>query len=103
MVWSDNASFEDAAKGGNALLDRTVAEIRDDLADTEDFEIRARVVTERLAVALQASLLVRHSPNAVADAYCATRLGDRWHGAYGTLPKSTDFDAIIDRIAPSAE
>ena len=93
----------DAAKGGNALLDRTVAEIRDDLADTEDFEIRARVVTERLAVALQASLLVRHSPNAVADAYCATRLGDRWHGAYGTLPKSTDFDAIIDRIAPSAE
>jgi putative acyl-CoA dehydrogenase len=49
----------DAAKGGNALLDRAVVEIRDDLADVEDFEIRARVVTQRLAVALQASLLVR--------------------------------------------
>ena len=91
----------DAAKGGNALLDRTTEAVREDLADPEDFELRARAVTERLAVALQASLLVRHSPNAVADAFCATRLGDRWHGAYGTLPKGSDFDAIIDRIAPA--
>ena len=58
-------------------------------------------MTERLAVALQAALLVQHAPPAVADAFCQTRLGDRWHGAYGTLPKGTDFAAIIDRIVPS--
>ena len=91
----------EAAKGGNALLDHTAALVREDLADQEDFELRARAVTERLAVALQASLLVRHAPAAVADAFCATRLGERWHGAYGTLLKGTDFDAIIDRITPA--
>ena len=91
----------EAAKGGNALLDRTAELVSQDLSDPEDFELRARAVTERLAVALQAALLVQHAPPAVADAFCETRLGDRWHGAYGTLPKGTDFDTIIDRIVPS--
>ena len=92
----------DATKGGSAMLDRAVGELREELANPEDFELRARVVTERLAVCLQASLLVRFSPHAMADAFCASRLGDRWHGAYGTLPKGADFDAIVERIAPPA-
>ena len=54
-------------------------------------------VVERMALALQASLLVRYSPPAVADAFCATRLdGDRGR-AFGTLPGGVAFEAIINR------
>jgi uncharacterized protein YndB with AHSA1/START domain len=41
-----------------------------------DPEFKARRMVEELALALQASLLVRHAPAAVADAFCAGRLGD---------------------------
>ncbi len=46
----------------------------------------ARRLVERMALTLQASLLVRHAPAAVADAFCATRLGGDWGHAFGTLP-----------------
>jgi putative acyl-CoA dehydrogenase len=60
----------------------------------------ARRLVEDLAVALQASLLVRHAPSAVADAFCAGRLeGDRGR-VYGTLPAGIDATAIIERAAP---
>ena len=32
-------------------------------------------------------------------AFCASRLGSRWTGAYGALPPGVDFDAIINRAA----
>ena len=51
--------------------------------------MRARGITELMALALQGALLVRHAPAAVADAFCASRLGARWTGAYGTLPAAS--------------
>ena len=89
----------EAARGGNALLDDTTTSLKNELSDGADMEIRARALTERMALALQAALLVRHSPNATSDAFCASRLGPRWIGAYGTLPVDTDFRTIIDRIS----
>jgi putative acyl-CoA dehydrogenase len=50
-----------------------------------------------MALALQASLLVRHSSSAVIDAFCATRLDGDWGHAFGTLPRGLDTQAIIDR------
>jgi putative acyl-CoA dehydrogenase len=65
-------------------------------------QFSARRVVEDLAVALQASLLVRHAPAAVADAFCAGRLdGDRGR-VYGTLPPGVDAAAIIERALPAA-
>ena len=61
---------------------------------------RARRLVERLALALEASLVVRCSPPAVADAFCATRLAADWGRAFGTLPPEVDFDAIIERAMP---
>ena len=89
----------DAARGANRALDAAVVALKDDLADPEDLELRTRGVTERMAVALQGALLVRHAPAAAADAFCASRLGPRWSGAYGALPSRTDFDAIIERAS----
>ncbi len=51
---------------------------------------------EELALALQASLLVRHAPPEVADAFCAGRLGDGGR-VYGTLPSGVDAAAIVRR------
>ena len=47
-----------------------------------------RRLVERLA--LQGSLLVRHAPAAVADAFCASRLAGDWGHAFGTLPRGLD-------------
>jgi len=63
-------------------------------------DYQARRVVEDLALTLQASLLVRHAPAAVADAYCASRLGDESGRAYGTLPTGVAAAAIIDRTLP---
>jgi putative acyl-CoA dehydrogenase len=64
-------------------------------------EYDARRVAEDLALALQASLLVRHAPPAVADGFCAARLGGKGGRAYGTLPAGVDVMAIIDRSHPA--
>ena len=60
-----------------------------------------------MALALQGSLLVRYGDEAVADAFCASRLSGDWGQAFGTLPAGTDFARIIDRhravkLAPNA-
>jgi putative acyl-CoA dehydrogenase len=53
-------------------------------------------VVEEFALAFQASLLVRFAPPAVADAFCAGRLGEGGR-AFGTLPRGIDGAAIVGR------
>jgi putative acyl-CoA dehydrogenase len=86
-----------AAAGADRRYDAFVRDLGDRLREPERIEPVARQVVEMMACALQASLLVRHAPAAVADAFCATRLGREGGQAYGTLPAGTDFAAIIDR------
>jgi putative acyl-CoA dehydrogenase len=91
-----------AARGADHRLDLFAAELRDDLArlDPAEAETRARHLVERLALALQGSLLVRHAPPVVADAFCATRLAGEGGRAFGTLPPGVDAGAILERAAP---
>ena len=91
----------EAARGGNANLDAAAEMLKDELGDRDNLELRARGITELMAVTLQGALMVRHAPGAVADAFCASRLGTRWTGAYGALPQDVDFDAIIARASPA--
>ena len=83
------------AAGADARLDRSIELLRKELADSADIEFRARRVVEAMALALQGSLLVRHGDPAVADAFCASRLGEDWGIALGTLPSGVDSRAII--------
>ncbi len=79
------------------------AALREELpGDVETIEVRARRVVERMALALQASLLVRYGDEAVADAFCASRLSGDWGQAFGTLPAGSDFERIIERHRPMA-
>jgi putative acyl-CoA dehydrogenase len=86
------------ARGADARLDTAVAALKDQLAETD--QMGARRLVERMALALQASLLVRHAPQPVADAFCASRLGGDWGHAFGTLPSGTGVDAILERALP---
>ncbi|GLP64458.1 DNA alkylation response protein [Streptomyces sp. TUS-ST3] len=86
------------AQGADARLDGSVARLKDLLATAS--ETSARRLVEHMALTLQASLLVRHAPPAVADAFCATRLGGDWGHAFGTLPDSADVDAVLGRALP---
>jgi putative acyl-CoA dehydrogenase len=84
-------------------LDAYARSLREELpGDIETIEPRARRLVERMALALQASLLVRYGDEAVADAFCASRLAGEWGQAFGTLPAGTDFGRIVDRHAPVA-
>jgi putative acyl-CoA dehydrogenase len=98
------AECEEAA-GADRHLDRHLAELRDRLSrltdDGSDPQFQARRVVEDLALALQASLLVRHCPPAVSDAFCAARLGEAGGRAYGTLPPGVEAEQIIDRAYPA--
>jgi putative acyl-CoA dehydrogenase len=90
------------ARGGDARLDAALAALGQALADPSDLEYRARDLVERMALAVQASLLVRHAPAAVADAFCASRLAGSGHRQFGTLPGGVDCAAIIERATPRA-
>jgi putative acyl-CoA dehydrogenase len=83
------------AAGADARLDRAIELLRKDLADLDDIEFRARRLVESMALVLQGSLLVRHGDPAVADAFCASRLGEDWGIALGTLPSGVDSHAIV--------
>jgi putative acyl-CoA dehydrogenase len=92
----------DSARGGDARLDAFVAEVKNELAESAVPDARARRLVERMALALQGSLLVRHASEPVADAFCASRLAGDAGLAYGTLPSSADFEAIVERHRPLA-
>ncbi len=91
----------DRAAGADARFDEAAAALRKQLGDLDAIEYRARRVVEDMAVLFQASLVLQHSPAAVADAFVASRLGDDRGRALGTLPTGLDVDVIVDRARPT--
>jgi putative acyl-CoA dehydrogenase len=89
------------ARGADHRLDAAVKDLLSELGDLDGVEVRARRIVERMALVLQGSLLVRFAPAAVADAFCASRLGGDWGATFGTLPAGLDLSAILTRAAPA--
>ena len=85
------------AKGGHPALDAEVVKLAQDLADTDTLELRSRHVVERLALALQASILIRAGNRTVSDPFCESRLGGLHGAAFGTLPAHAPMAALIER------
>jgi putative acyl-CoA dehydrogenase len=79
------------ARGADARLDAHLDSLPRELDPWS-----ARRGVEELALAFQASLLVRFAPPFVADAFCAARLGGGGR-AFGTLPAGVDGAAIVRR------
>jgi putative acyl-CoA dehydrogenase len=86
-----------AVRGADQRLDDAINDVLQALADIEGAEAGARRLAARMALCLQASLLVRHSTPEVADAFVASRLAGDWGGVFGTLPRTTPFQPIVER------
>jgi putative acyl-CoA dehydrogenase len=92
------------ARGANALLDAAETALERDLRDSRDDAYRARAIVSRMAVVLQAALLVRYAPANVSEAFCAARLGPDAAGyVYGALPRGVDTRSIVERAAPRGD
>ena len=87
----------DLAAGLNTHYDDALDHVKKELTSFDDIELRARRVVERLALVFQGSQLLRHAPTALADAFCATRLGGDWGTVFGTLPPGVDLQPILER------
>jgi putative acyl-CoA dehydrogenase len=69
----------------------------------DEREGSARRIAQQIVLIAQATLLVKHAPAAVADAFIATRLAEGCGESgrvYGTLPATVDHAAIIERAFP---
>src|SRR5687767_12170698 len=85
------------ARGADPRFDDAVTRLHAELGDPEQLPLRARRIAGLVALCLQGSLLLRHAPQAVADAFCASRLGGDWGAVLGTLPAGTGVAEIIER------
>lgn len=88
------------ARGADSRLDRAIDELKRELTITDEIESRARRIVERLAVALEASLLLRFADQTVAELFCASRLGDPWGHSFGALKPGKDLKSVIERHRP---
>ncbi len=70
------------------------------LEEPETVERRARQIAEGLALVAAGALLRAHAPEAVADAFIASRLGDRSGQTYGAHFADADAPAITARAMP---
>jgi putative acyl-CoA dehydrogenase len=87
------------AKGAHPALDRMAAGLPTRVEEMAT-EIEARRLAQDVALTLQAALLRQTAPEAVFQAFCASRLGGDWGQAFGTLSARTDFDTILQRALP---
>ncbi|TWF91922.1 putative acyl-CoA dehydrogenase [Streptomyces brevispora] len=87
--------------GASPVLDAHIGRVRRDLAedlrDPVAAQTRARATVEGMALALQSSLMLRHAPAPMAEAFVAARLGEARGHQYGILPRGTDAAAIVAR------
>jgi putative acyl-CoA dehydrogenase len=97
------AFFAEVAEPARAepRLDRFLVHLKKDLAERATLEVRARRIVERLALALQAAGMIRHSDASASDLFCASRLGGDWGHAFGTLPAHKGLAALVDRACPT--
>jgi putative acyl-CoA dehydrogenase len=89
------------ARGQDKRYDAWLGSIEAELGQPQELEAGARRLVSRLAMALQASLLLRHGQPAVAAAFCASRL-DGGLPQLGALPAGLDLGPIVARATPLA-
>ncbi|WP_277052825.1 acyl-CoA dehydrogenase family protein [Zestomonas thermotolerans] len=95
-----DALFAELGDGhGDARLAAFIQRIKAGFADTDDIQYRARQLTEDVALALQAKLLLEAGNSTVSDAFIASRLAGGGR-VYGTLPRGVDVEALVARATP---
>jgi putative acyl-CoA dehydrogenase len=86
------------SKGRDARYDRFVDDLSGEWGDLADGELRARQLTQRIALAVQAAVLLTSGPEMSTEAFLASRLAAAPPGAFGTLPRGLDLLTLIERV-----
>ena len=92
--------FDELGDGhGDRHLAAHIQRLKNDLNDTSEIQYRARQLTEDIAIALQARLLLEAGESAVSDGFIAGRLRSAAR-SYGALPTAVDVAALLARASP---
>lgn len=89
-----------AARGRDGRFDAYVAALKDEFRNFDELEARSRALVERMALAMQGALLIRHAPGFVADAFVATRLAGGRGMEFGTMVPGMKLRDLIERARP---
>jgi putative acyl-CoA dehydrogenase len=85
------------ARGADRRFDAYAAALKSDFAALVADEVRGRELTERIALAVQAALLLRHAPHVVGDEFCATRLAGTGGRHFGAFAAGVPTRKIVER------
>ncbi|MDP5209324.1 acyl-CoA dehydrogenase family protein [Microbulbifer sp. 2205BS26-8] len=86
--------------GVDTRLDKAIEKLRNELADLDRFEYRARHIVDQMAITMQAHLLVQGGNEAVSDAFIASRLESSGVRSTGSLSKGVDVETLLIRANP---
>lgn len=91
------------AQGRDECLDAFINQLRRDFKQTpqQDWQYHARQFADRMALVLQAALLLQYAPDFIASGFIAGRLTQRQQMNYGSLPRGINVAAIIKRATPA--
>ena len=92
------AALLTGSRGRDARYDQFVDELLIELGDPNDGETRARYLTQKIALAAQAAVLLAHGPDTSAQAFLASRVYRGAPAAFGTLRRGVDSGSMIERI-----
>ncbi|MFA0811578.1 acyl-CoA dehydrogenase family protein [Microbulbifer epialgicus] len=95
--WLDELS---GSIGLNAHYDKAIDALKKEFADLDQFEYRARTIVDRMALTMQAHLLLQLGNEAVSDAFIQSRLESKGIHSTGSLPKNIDIETLLKRGDP---
>ncbi|HEV8597309.1 MAG TPA: acyl-CoA dehydrogenase family protein, partial [Candidatus Dormibacteraeota bacterium] len=84
----------------DARLERALGDVEKEIANPSELESRARLVVEKMAVALQASLMLRYGDPAAAELFCDSRLAADRGLTFGALRTRPELKSVIERHRP---
>jgi len=87
------------AKGKNIIYDHYLEKLQPLLTPNSQMEFNARKIVGRIALAMQASILLCADNKLISEAFCLSRLTEQEHFLYGSLPETIDCQTIINRAA----
>jgi putative acyl-CoA dehydrogenase len=85
------------SRGADPRLDEAADDLLARLRGSPPPEAEARYFAERMALLLQADLLARHAPPAVADLFVTKRIKQEGGSSFGSFASASDLRPVLER------
>ncbi|MBV9272259.1 MAG: isovaleryl-CoA dehydrogenase [Verrucomicrobia bacterium] len=89
-----------AATGVNSIFDRFSDSLSWGKQSETGAEFGARLLVEKIALALEAAALIKTGNQPIADLFCSARLGEGSGLAFGTLRSADGVAVLLERATP---